>query len=246
MSYLKKAVNRAVGQAIHRYGLLAHGDRIAVAVSGGADSMLSLWFLRAWQRKAPISFEILPIHLDMGFGADYSPLLRFLDSFGLGYHFEETGYGPYAHGPENRKKSPCFLCAMLRRKRLFQLAHRFGCNKVAFGHNQDDIIETFFMNVIYSGELSTMLPRQEMFKGLITIIRPLALVAGDDVRRLVAELGLPTIENPCPSSGSTRRTEVRRLLQQVFRSNRKSRGNIMHALSNVRAEYLLPRGKGSG
>lgn len=242
MSYLRRAVNRLVGQAIHRYGLLAHGDRIAVAVSGGADSILTLWFLREWQRKAPISLELLPIHLDMGFGADYQRLLRFLQGFGLGYHFEETGYGPYAHSPANRKNSPCFLCSMLRRKRLFQLAHRLGCNKIALGHNQDDIIETFFMNVIYSGEVSTMLPRQEMFKGLITIIRPLALVESAQVRRLVAELGLPVVENPCPSGSATRRSEVRRLLQEIYRSNRKARGNIMHALSNVRTEYLFPPG----
>ncbi len=202
--------------------------------------MMMLWFLMEWQKKAPIRFQLLPIHLDMGFGAEYSPLLAYLSGTGLGYHFEETGFGPYAHSPANRKKSPCFLCSMLRRKRLFQLAHHLGCNKIAFGHNQDDIIETFFMNVIYSGEMSTMLPRQEMFKGLITIIRPLSLVDGASVRRLAGELELPLVENPCPSSGATKRSEIREMLERVFKANRKARGNIMHALCNVRTEYLLP------
>lgn len=233
-------VNRLVGKAIHTYGLLADKDRIIVAISGGADSLLTLWFLKHWLTKAPISYELIPVYLDMGFGGDTSQVLKkYLKTQGLSYHLEETDYGPYAHGPKNRGKSPCFICSMLRRKRLFEIAHRFGCNKIALGHNLDDIIETFFMNLCYSGEMSTMVPRQEMFKGLLTLIRPLALVEKARIERLSQELRLPITPNPCPSAAKSKRREIKDILRNLYRSNRHARGNIIRALSHIRPEYLL-------
>ncbi|MGC8736964.1 MAG: ATP-binding protein [Dissulfurimicrobium sp.] len=232
-------VNRLVGKAIHGYGLLHQGDRIMVALSGGSDSLLTLWFLRNWLKKAPISYEILPVHLDMGFGGGtVETLWRYLSENGLSYHIEETGFGIYAHSPGNRGKSPCFICSMLRRKRLFELAARFGYNKIALGHNLDDMIETFFINLSFIGEMSTHVPRQEMFGGLITIIRPLALVNKGQIERLSRELGLPITKNACPSSGRTRREEIKGLLENFYRLNRHARGNIAKALTRIRPEYL--------
>ncbi|NDY42344.1 tRNA 2-thiocytidine(32) synthetase TtcA [Dissulfurirhabdus thermomarina] len=239
MNRLRKELNRLVGTAVHRYRLLEPGDRIAVAVSGGSDSLLALWFLRRWREKAPIRFSLLPVHLDMGFaGADTGALRAHLAAEG-GFHMEETDYGPRAHGPENREKSPCFLCARLRRKRLFELAHRLGCNKLALGHNQDDILHTFFLNMLFGGELSTLVPRVDMFGGRLALIRPLALADKARIDRLARELGLPVVPNPCPSAGKTRREEVRRLLDGLFRRDPRIRGNLFHALSNVRPDYLL-------
>ena len=91
------------------------------------------------------------------------------------FHFEQTDYGVQAHGPENRE-NPCFLCARLRRRRLFEMAHALDCSKLALGHNQDDIIETFFLNLFFGGQISTMVPRQVLFKGALTLIRPLTLL----------------------------------------------------------------------
>ncbi len=240
MSYLEKEVNRLVGKAIHQYHLLDDGDRIMVAVSGGADSMLCLWFLRHWLRKAPISYEIIPVHLDMGYeNRQWRKLAAYFRRLGFTFHIEETRYGLIAHGPENRGKSPCFICSMNRRKRLFELAEAFQCNKIAMGHNADDLIETFFMNVCYVGEMSTMIPCQEMFQGLITIIRPLALVEKPKIRKMVQRLRLPVIENLCPSEKHSRRSDIRDMLQDLYASNRKIRGNIKRALGNVRRDYLL-------
>lgn len=240
MGYLHQEVNRLVGQAIHRYGLLAEGDRILVAVSGGADSLLALWFIHHWLTKAPIHYTVLPVHLDMGFPKyDWTPVKAYLKAQGLSYHLEQTNFGFLAHSSYNRKKSPCFLCSMLRRKRLFEIAHHYSCNKIALGHNQDDVIETFFLNVCFSGEMSTMVPRQEVFKGQLALIRPLSLVEKSKIERLATELKLPVFENSCPSAGQTRRHEIKKLLAGLFRNNRKVRGNIMHAMANVRPEYLL-------
>jgi len=229
-----------VGRAVHDYDLLSDGDRILVAVSGGADSLLALWFLRHWLVKAPIRYRLLPAFLHMGFpGQDWRPLRSYLRAEAYSYHYEETDYGPLAHSVANRKKSPCFLCSMLRRKRLFELARSSGCNKIAFGHNQDDLIETFFLNVCYVGEMSTMVPRQEMFGGILTLIRPLALVEKAKIERLARELRLPVLPNPCPSAGRSARQEIKDLLGTLYRTNRRTRGNIMRALSHVRPEYLL-------
>ncbi len=240
MSYLEKEVNRLVGQAIHKYHLLEDGDRIMVAVSGGADSLLCLWFLRHWLRKAPISYDIIPVHLDMGYeNGEWLRLSDYFRRLGYTFHVEETRYGLMAHGPENRGKSPCFICSLNRRKRLFELADAFGCNKIAMGHNSDDLIETFFMNICYVGEMSTMTPRQEMFQGHITLIRPLALVEKPKINKMVRKLRLPLLKNRCPSAENSRRSDIRDMLDKLYASNRKIRGNIRRALGNVRRDYLL-------
>jgi len=240
MGYIFKYVNHLVGKAIHSYKLLEEGDRIIVAISGGVDSLLTLWFLNYWLKKAPISYELLAVHLDMGFKNKVWPYLKdFLLGQQIPFYYEETNFGYLAHSRFNKAKSPCFLCSMLRRKRLFEIAHRFGFNKIALGHHQDDIIETFFMNMCFSGELSTMVPYQPMFKGLITIIRPLALVEKDKIDKLAKYLKFSIPPNPCPSYKNNRREFIRKLLFSLYKTDPKAKGNIMHALKNVRLEYLL-------
>ena len=241
MNFLKKEVNHLVGKAIHRYALLDNNDRILAGISGGADSLILLHFLRIWQKKAPIHFDIIPVYLDMGFdnGATKKVLEKYFNDLKIPCYIEETDFGSFAHGSLNRGKSPCFLCSWNRRKRLFELTKVLNCNKIALGHNLDDLIETFFMNICFSGETSTMTPRQDMFKGLITIIRPLALVEKEKIARLARQLGLPVCKNECPSSQATNRARIRKILDEMYRLNKKVKGNIKNALSNVKPEYLL-------
>ncbi len=205
--------------------------------------MLCLWFLRQWLFKAPITYDLLPVHLDMGFdNGGLKPLESFFKDIGIGsFHFEETNFGTIAHGPENRGKSPCFVCSLMRRKRLFELAAAYGCNKIALGHNLDDLIETFFLNICYAGEMSTMVPKQDMFKGLITLIRPLALVEKRRIDTLANDMGIPVVHNRCPSAGKTKREEIKALLSELYARDRHIKGNIARALHHVRTEYLLGR-----
>ena len=240
MASLSKEVRRKVGKAIHDHGLLGHGDRIMVALSGGEDSSLMVYMLQEWRKKAPIYYDMIAVYLDMGFGSEApEKLIPFVRSLGIGVHLEETDFGTISHTSFNRDKSPCFLCSHLRRKRLFELADSLGCNKIALGHNMDDLIETFFINVCNAGEMSTMMPRQEMFGGKLTLIRPLALVPKDKIGRYVNRLGLPKVENPCPSASKSSRKEIRTLLEAFYKINPKARSNIFRALSHIRAEYLL-------
>jgi tRNA 2-thiocytidine biosynthesis protein TtcA len=128
---------------------------------------------------------------------------------------------------------------MLRRKRLFELATEHSCNKLALGHNKDDIIETLFMNICYAGEISTMVPVQPFFDGEITVIRPLAFADEQDIRRFAKEEGFPDFINPCPSATVSKRREIKTLLNQLYRQNRKIKGNIFRAMSHVKPDYLL-------
>lgn len=240
MKFIIKEINHLCGKAIYQNNLLEQNDRILVGFSGGHDSMLMLHLLKNHLRKAPISFSFTIVYLDMGFSVEnYHKITNFLRSTNLPFISEMTDYGVYAHSNFNRGKSPCFLCSLLRRKRLFEIAKHFGFNKLALGHNMDDLIETFFMNMTYTGNLSTMLPRQEMFKGLLTIIRPLSYIPKHKIIKACNTLKLQAFSNPCPSAGKTRREEIKKLLDELYKSNKSARSNIFRALGNVKKEYLL-------
>jgi tRNA 2-thiocytidine biosynthesis protein TtcA len=127
----------------------------------------------------------------------------------------------------------------LRRKRLFEIADELECNKLALGHNKDDIIETLFLNICYAGEISTMVPSQSFFQGRFTVIRPLSFVDEDVIIRFVRERGYPNFVNSCPTSKVSKRQEIKTFLKQLYRSNRKIKGNIFNAMSHVKKEYLL-------
>lgn len=219
--------------------MLQNGDRILVAVSGGADSLTMMWMLVERLPRIPISFELFPVHIDPGFEGGFSESLKaYSANCGLTLRIEYTDYGILGHSEINRE-NPCFLCSRLRRKRLFEIADELGCNKLALGHNKDDIIETLFLNMCYAGEISTMVPSQAFFKGRFTVIRPLAYADEDLIRAFADEQGFPEFVNPCPSASHSKRQEIKTVLKQLYRSNGKIKGNIFRAMSRVKLDYLL-------
>lgn len=254
---LPPEINRLVGRAMHRYRMLADGDRVMIAVSGGIDSLVLCRLLDLWRRKAPIHYELLAVHLDMGFSGYLPPaalvgeaeaaipltgtadLVRAqLVAGGLPYQIEETTFGPEALAAEAGKNG-CYHCAARRRARLFELAREQGCNKLAFGHHQEDIIETFFLNLLYGGNLSTMVPNQHLFGGRLSLIRPLALLDKEMVRSLGRLFGVEPVANPCPLTERSKRREVRDLLATLIGNDPQRRASIFAALGNVRRDYLL-------
>ena len=240
MAFIDQEVRRLVGKALHGYGLIEGGDRIAVAVSGGKDSLLLLWLLRERLSRIPVSYNLTALHVDPGFDSESSDQLElFFRKEGFAYEIIRTDHGIRAHGPENRE-NPCFLCARLRRTTLFKKAGEHGCGKIAFGHNQDDFIETFMINICYAGQVAAMVPKQVFFGGEMVVIRPLALVPAAKVERLSRRLGLPIVPNRCPSAKINKRHEIRQMLDTMFRKNSKVRGNIFHAMSHVNRDYLPP------
>jgi len=239
--YLFKQINRQIGKALHRYEMISDGDRILVGLSGGKDSLTHLWALNERLSRIRIRYELFPVFIDPGFENGFAtPLEIFLRNMGHDLRVEMTDFGVLSHSGYNRE-NPCFLCSRLRRKRLFEIAHELKCNKVALGHNKDDLIETLFLNICYAGEISTMLPAQSFFKGEFTMIRPLAFVDEDMIRRFAEKQGFPKFVNPCPSATTSRRREVKKMLEQLYLSNPKIKGNIFHSMSHVRPEYLLKK-----
>jgi len=242
--YLK--LKRLIGRALHRYEMLSPGDRILVALSGGADSLVLTYFLAEWRRKVRFEYELRAVHLDMGFprGPEYEEGLSRLEEFcrGLGVPFQllRTDCGSRAmEAAERGKPSPCFVCSWYRRKHLFRLAGEEGFNKIAFGHHRDDLVVTFFLNMCFQGELSTILPVQEMFQGRIYLIRPLVLVEKSVLKAFAQKRGFPVVENPCPFSGETRRVFMERWLEEhLYTINPKVRGSVFRAIFNWRPEYL--------
>ena len=156
---------------------------------------------------------------------------------GFDHKIVESNCGPLAHGPENRE-NPCFLCSRLRRTEVFKAAAELGCNKIAMGHNKDDIIETLFLNLFYGASLSTMTPVQAFFGGNLSIIRPLYMIEEKIIKKYAELMGFPVIDLGCPTQGISKREEIKEMLTGFYRKNRKIKGNIFHALHNVKAEYL--------
>ena len=226
-----------VGRAMDQFQMINAGDRIAVGVSG-IDSLSVLWVLRERLKWVSVKYEIKPIYVDLGFDVELSRAIAdYLRGEAYDYKIIKTDIGLKAHSTVNYK-NPCFFCARERRKKLFVLAREINCNKIALGHHLDDINATLFLNILYGGSISTMLPRQDFFGGKVTIIRPLALVYKKQIKRLADSLGIPPIVNPCPSSQASQRKQIDRLLNYFYRKDRRIRYNIFHAMSNIKKKYL--------
>jgi tRNA 2-thiocytidine biosynthesis protein TtcA len=239
MSRLAKEMKRLMGKALHSREMISDGDHVMVAVSGGKDSLSLLWLLKEQRRRAPISFKLTAVHVDPGFGACSGERMEaFFLAHGFDHRVIRSDFGPVAHSAENRE-NPCFLCSRLRRKTLFNLAAEMGCNKIAFGHHKDDVIETFFLNVFYGASISTMAPVQKFFNGNLSVIRPLFMIDQVMIQRYAQKMDWPDIPLGCPTAGSTKREEIKAMLHRLYENNKKVKGNIFHALHNVRQEYLL-------
>jgi tRNA 2-thiocytidine biosynthesis protein TtcA len=234
-----KTLNRNIGRALHRYDMLQDGDRIVIGLSGGADSMVMMWMLAERLPRIPLSYELFPVYIDPGFEGSCSESLKaWSAAVGFNLRVEYTDYGILGHSSSNRE-NPCFLCSRLRRRRLFEIADEMGCNKLALGHNKDDIIETLFLNIFFAGVICTMVPSQAFFKGRFTIIRPLAYAEEELIRVFAREQCFPEFVNPCPSADNSKRREIKNILKKLYSNNNKIKGNIFRAMSRVKTDYLL-------
>lgn len=236
---LPARLNKKIGQAMHQHDMFADGDRVMLAVSGGVDSLVLAAVMSLWQKKAPIGLTLLAHHIDHGFWLNdehsKSPeqaiglqLLRF------GLQLEVA-----REWDLKEAERTCFRCSRNRRSQLFDRARQLRCNKIAFGHHKDDLIETFFLNALYSGNISTMVPNQQLFEGNLSIVRPLAYIEKNDVLELAHLLRLEPVKNLCPLAEDTRREKVRTVLEALFADEPAAKESVFAALGNVRRDYLL-------
>jgi tRNA(Ile)-lysidine synthase TilS/MesJ len=229
-----------VKRAIVDYGMIAPGDRVAVGLSGGKDSGVLLYALESVRRTAPVKFELQGIYLDLGFGMDYRPMQEYCRRLNVPFRHESTDIGQIVFDVRN-EKNPCALCATLRRGALNDLALRLGCSRVALGHHLDDVVDTFFMSLLYTGQFRTFSPNTFLDRTGLHMIRPLVYLGQETVKELAALEGVPVVENPCPASGLTKREEIKKLVADLSRQYPDLRGKMLSALQGADLENLWPR-----
>lgn len=240
---LEKRLRERVQRTCATYGLLAPGDRVLVALSGGKDSYSMLTLLREIERRSPFGFSLVAVHLDQRQpGYDGSKLVAYLRALGVAFEVlsEDTYSVVLDHVEEGG--TYCSLCARLRRGILYSAAERLGCNKLALGHHRDDALETFLMNLLYAGKLQAMPPRYTTDDGRFDVIRPLLECAEADIARFAELEGYPIIPcNLCGSQPGLARDQMGALLSQLEATAPNVRQVMLNALRNVRPTHLLDR-----
>jgi tRNA(Ile)-lysidine synthase TilS/MesJ len=203
-----------VKQTIFNYRMIEAGDNVAVALSGGKDSGALLYILDLFRRHAPFSFTLQAIYVDLGWPVDMGPLFQYAESLQVPLHVEKTAIAKVVF-EIRREKNPCSLCAKMRRGALHQAARQLGSNKVALGHHLDDAIETFLLNLVFTGSFDTFKPNTYLDRSNLYQIRPLIQIPGRTLAALARREKIPVIENPCPVSGKTKRHEMAALVEEL-------------------------------
>ena len=206
------------------------GDRIAVGVSGGKDSMTLLCGLAKLREFFPRRFELEAVTITMGIGNfDTAPITELCEKLGVRHTIEETHIGKIIF-EERKESNPCSMCANLRRGALNNAAARLGCNKLALAHNRDDVVETLVMSMFYEGRIHTFSPVTHFKRKNIIMIRPLLYVWEKDIKGFVKSEGIVTVRNDCPANGHTTRQKVKELLADLSRENRDLKVNLAGAV----------------
>jgi tRNA 2-thiocytidine biosynthesis protein TtcA len=241
---LYQKLSGRVERAVQDYGMIAPGDRILVGVSGGPDSLSLLNVLAKGLVHAP-KHSIVAVHVDLGFDEpepkSWKRIEAHLQDLRVPFRIAHTRIGPLALD-EKAKKNPCFICSMHRRKEVYQIAAEEKCNKIAYGHHQDDIIETLLINILYGRKIGVMNPVQDIFRGRMQIIRPFVYVEEALLKKFAADALLPVLPRLCPMDGNTRRQKVKELIRalQKSESHANIRQNIFKALQHVEMNWPMP------
>ncbi len=239
--YLRKILG-CIRKAADDYDMIAEGDKIAVGLSGGKDSLILTAALAFYRRFSPVKFELCAINVDMGFPGlekERAELAAFLEELEVPYYCVKTDIAEIVF--DIRKESnPCSLCSKMRRGALNSKCAELGFNKLALGHNADDLVETFFLSMIYEGRLSTFQPVSYMSRTGITLIRPLIYAGEADIKGALNKTGLTPLYNPCPANRHTEREHIKEILGYVQDEIPISKDRILSALVSPDRYSLLP------
>lgn len=234
---------RQVAQSSSDYELLTPGDKILVALSGGKDSYSMLHLLHRLKAKLPFEIDLVAVHLDQQQpGYDGSPLRSWLEA--QGYPFEILSEDTYSVVVSHLQPGAtyCSLCSRLRRGILYTAAERLGCNKIALGHHREDTLETFLLNLFYSGKLQAMPARYRTDDGRFEVIRPLIECSEAEIAEFAVEQAFPILPcNLCGSQEGLKREAIGELITQLEATNPQIRSVMLNALRNVRPTHLLDR-----
>jgi len=242
---LEKRLKERFIKAMATYHLIEDDDRILVGLSGGKDSLLLTELLAKRAKIDHPRFEVEALHVwmeNIHYESDTSYLQQFCEDLGIRLHLKTTSFNlDQLENPDNldnldrqrlrRQKQPCFLCSWQRRKELFNLAQQLGCNKIALGHHQDDLIHTALMNITFQGRFDTMPASLKMRKMPLTIIRPLCMIEETDIKAYAEMQGYQKQAKLCPYETDSHRTDIKRLFDQMEQINPEARFSIWRALN---------------
>ena len=197
------------------YQMIQEGDKIADGISGGKDSLTLLYAMANLRRFYPKKFSLIAITVDLGYeGFDLTPVKLLCEHLQVEYHVVSTEIAKIIFGDKN-EASPCSLCAKMRKGALNDMAEQLGCNKIALGHNKDDVVETFFMSLLYEGRLNCFAPVSFLDRKKLYSIRPLMYVPEWECRSFVNKSDIHIVKNPCLADGNTKRQETKELLAEL-------------------------------
>lgn len=226
-------------RAVQDFDMISDGDKIAVGLSGGKDSLLLLALLKKYQSFAPEKFELAAVHADMGFPetstAEQDALAAYVEGLGVPYTVVKTDIAQIIF-EERKEKNPCSLCSKMRRGAVNEEIKKMGFGKLAYGHHADDVLETMLLSLLFEGRFSTFQPTSFLDRTEITLIRPMVYIEECDIRSVVKELSLPVVYNPCPADKHTQReytkTLVKTLIKDIPGAKERMLGAIFHPERN--------------
>ena len=230
-------------KAIEEYKMIDEGDKIGICLSGGKDSITMLYAFKALQRFYPKHFDVVAISINPGFEFfDTQFLQKICDNLDIPLFIDDS------HAKEivfdiRKEKNPCSLCANLRRGIINSIAIKEGCNKIALGHNQDDVLETFLLNLLYTGNIGTFAPKSYMDRTKITLIRPLIYTPEKDIKRFIKKNNISVMPKVCPMDGKSKREDMKQLIYTLSKNIPMVRANLFGAIQRNLPDWKLDNNK---
>ncbi|HOL97640.1 MAG TPA: tRNA lysidine(34) synthetase TilS [Bacteroidales bacterium] len=226
-----------LSKAIQNFNLISEGDRILIGVSGGKDSVSLLHGLARLKKYEKTNFEIFAAHIEITsvpYKIDKTYLENFCYENNIKFIFEKID----VDFSERKNKSHCFVCSWHRRKKLFETAHSFNCNKLALGHHLDDAIETLIINMCYHNSISSMPAKLDMFDGKIQLIRPLILLKNEEIKKFASAMNIPAEIETCPFDDKTKRNQAGEIVKEMENRFKFAKNSIFNSMSKIYLKYL--------
>ena len=219
-------------QAIDTYGMIEENDKIAVGISGGKDSLTLLYALSHLRRFYSRKFDVVAVTVDLGFNnLDLEEIREFCKKLDVEYHIIKTQIAEIVF-QVREESNPCSLCAKMRKGALNDAVKELGCNKVAYAHHKDDLLESMMMSFLFEGRIHTFAPVTYLDRSKLTVLRPLIFLYEGDVKGFLKEYQLPVVKSPCPVDGSTKREDMKNLIKEINYKYPGSKTRMLHAIFN--------------
>lgn len=235
MYYLRRILG-CIKRADEEYKLIEDGDKIAVGVSGGKDSVLLLYALNAYKRmvEKEKTFEIIGLHINLGFpNMDLAPLKDYFSNMNIPFEVEDTDIAKILElNRANNGRLPCSICSRMKKAVIIKFAKEHNCNKVSFAHHGDDAIETLLMNAIYGGRIATFSPKMYLDRSEITFIRPFVYARENEITKSANKVEVPIVKSTCPNDKETQRAEMKKMLHNLYHNYPTAKDNFLLMLHN--------------